>query len=500
MSIGPGTTLFGRFVVERSLGLGGAAEVWGARDRESDSLVALKVLRPEMRRRKQMVERLATEAAVLENLRHPGIARALGYFQDAENVALAMEYVPGATLDQYLSTHSLRRAQTPLVEVTRIFLGILDAVEHAHLNGVLHRDLKPQNIMLVEGTGAIKVLDFGIAKLLVEDIHDATTQGRRIGSPYYMSPEQTRGEAASERSDIFALGSILFELLTLRRAWVRNDRGEPLVAFGEEQADQRINALPEVTARIASAERPRASNYRPELAEPVEQLLLSAMAIDAADRPASVAALRDEVRAVFESETRVLTQTRLLEPTLVKTAATDVRTKLLSPRTPRRWPYAALVAGAVVMGVVLYPRTELPQARTEPAVGRVVEAERPQVAARPVPAEVVDPEEADEVERSPVREERAPRKSLAKRTEPAPVQKVDVVRPLVILLADVKANPGDAARMHRLGKAIAAAAHEQVADLNKRRRIVRIAEQSALAAQADGLEQALDELRREVAP
>ncbi|MCK6551815.1 serine/threonine protein kinase, partial [Myxococcota bacterium] len=240
-----GALLHERFTLERQLGFGGAASVWLATDGTDGRFVALKILHPKFRRRHSMVRRLVTEAAVLGELEHPAIARPIAYFEDEYFASIAMEYVEGRSLDDYLGEHTRRGEYPPEREVTRLFGEICGAVGHAHEHDIIHRDLKPQNVMLSLGGGEwhAKVLDFGIAKLLQASTVDATTQGRRIGSIFYMAPEQARGDPTDARTDVFALGSILFELVTLRRAWVRDPQDRPMPAFHGTSPSPRSNAL-----------------------------------------------------------------------------------------------------------------------------------------------------------------------------------------------------------------------------------------------------------------
>jgi serine/threonine protein kinase len=294
-----GALLHERFTLKRQLGFGGAATVWLASDGTDGRDVALKILHPKFRRRHSMVRRLVTEATVLGELDHPAIARPIAYFEDDGFASLAMELVEGRTLDGYLGELTQKRIFPPEAELTRFFQEICAGVAHAHDRDIIHRDLKPQNVMITERDGALhaKVLDFGIAKLLQASTVDATTQGRRIGSIFYMAPEQARGDPTDARTDVFALGSMLFELLTLRRAWVRDAQDRPVPAFDGASPSPRSNALPIVMARIASEARPRPSTVRPELPAALDEVVARATAIEPRERYASARALYEDYRA-----------------------------------------------------------------------------------------------------------------------------------------------------------------------------------------------------------
>jgi serine/threonine protein kinase len=169
---------------------------------------------------------------------------------------------------------------------------------YAHSKTIIHRDLKPQNVMIVRKGGDIfvKVLDFGIAKLLEGSIFDATTFGRRLGSMFYMSPEQCKGEPADARSDVFSLGAMMFEVLTLRRAWAWDATGRPLRAFDAPVPNDGANALSAVLMRVATAPRPRPSEQRPKLSTKFDDIVIKAMSIDPNRRFQDVASLLAEFR------------------------------------------------------------------------------------------------------------------------------------------------------------------------------------------------------------
>lgn len=264
----------GPWRIERPLGSGGMGDVFLASraDGEFEKLAAVKVVRrgfdSEHTRR-----RFAAERHILARLEHPSIARLLDGGINADGLPyLVMEYVEGQPLDAYASSHSLSiRARLDL------FLKICEAVRHAHGFLIVHRDLKPQNI-LVTGSGEVKLLDFGIAKLL-----DETGSGEETGTanilltPRYASPEQVMGRPVTVQSDVYALGVILFELLCGRSPYTNTQRtvAEWFRAIESEEAPLASTA----TANRAAAR---------ELAGDLDQIIAKALAKDPRERYPSV--------------------------------------------------------------------------------------------------------------------------------------------------------------------------------------------------------------------
>ena len=203
----------GPFRIERELGRGAVGVVYLAHDTKLDRPVAIKSLPAEVMENPKARSRFAREARVLASLNHPSIATIYDEFQEAEDVAyLILEYVPGQTLAERIAKKPLK-----LEEALTIALQIAEAVAAAHEHDVIHRDLKPGNIKITP-EGKVKVLDFGLAKAVggeaVDQQSTVTEQGRVIGTPAYMSPEQARGKLADKRSDIWSFGCVLYEMLT----------------------------------------------------------------------------------------------------------------------------------------------------------------------------------------------------------------------------------------------------------------------------------------------
>ncbi|MFO0612122.1 MAG: protein kinase [Polyangiaceae bacterium] len=202
-----GRRLGGRYEILERIGVGGMGEVYRAYDRDLDEPVALKLLRPDIAQDPEMLERFRNEVKLARRVTHRGVARMfeLGTSEDGHRF-LTMELVEGESLARVLE----REGSLSIPRALRIAVGILEGLEAAHAASVLHRDIKPDNVM-VEPSGRVVVTDFGIARTTVSGNTDLA------GTPAYMSPEQARGEPASTSSDVYAFGVTLFEMLTGHR-------------------------------------------------------------------------------------------------------------------------------------------------------------------------------------------------------------------------------------------------------------------------------------------
>ena len=214
-------TQVGRFRVEALLGTGGMGEVYRAWDPTLERSVALKALRAGQDREATAPERFRREALALAQLNHPNVCQVHDWMENPSGTYIAMELIDGRTLDQVAPELTVR-------EKLQVVSAVAHALEAAHAKGLIHRDLKPGNIM-VDEHGLVKVLDFGLAKLTEiaptgedDDTYTArpmTEEGKIVGTVAYMSPEQAEGRKVDARSDIFSFGAVLYEMLTGRRAF-----------------------------------------------------------------------------------------------------------------------------------------------------------------------------------------------------------------------------------------------------------------------------------------
>jgi len=202
-------SVVGSYKIIDKIGEGGMGAVFKGVDLMLEREVAIKMLRPELARQPNVVERFRTEAVTLAKLNHPNVATLHSFFRQGEDFFMVMEFVRGKTLDDVIRAQGAMQCG----QAIQLFCMALEGIDHAHKMGIVHRDIKPANMMLTE-TGSIKVMDFGIARVLGTD--RMTKAGHLIGTVEYMSPEQVRGEETDARSDIYSLGVLLYEMLTGR--------------------------------------------------------------------------------------------------------------------------------------------------------------------------------------------------------------------------------------------------------------------------------------------
>jgi serine/threonine-protein kinase len=296
--------LAGRYEIGREIGRGGMATVYHARDTHHDRPVALKVLHPELAE-SLGADRFQREIRVAASLQHPHILTVHDSGTTDGYLWFTMPFVEGESLRDRLT----RERQLPIADAVRITREVALALDYAHRHGIIHRDIKPENILLIDGQAI--VADFGIARALGGGGESLTSTGMIIGTPGYMSPEQAAGDKAIDaRTDIYSLGSVLYEMLA----------GEP--PFTAPTAQGVIARLMTESARPLPSVRSTVSR---QLAGAVEQ----AMAKSPADRPATAGDLA-----------------RLLESTATMPAAAP----LASTRRLSWW--AAVGAAVAIVGIV----------------------------------------------------------------------------------------------------------------------------------------------------
>lgn len=271
--IHPGRILAGRFRLDSPIASGGMGEVWRGIDLDEPDrerrTVAIKILRPDLRCETVFLRRLAAEATHLAALDHPSIARFVAHGHSGNVDYLAMQFVPGVPL------HTLSEAGlVSFPDAARIIGKVADALAHAHDRGVVHRDVKPANILVDAPTGGVWVTDFGIS--FGSGSSNLTEVGRVMGTAEYLAPERVKGAASSPATDLYALGVTAFEVVAGYRPY---DGPNPLAIAMKHVSDP----IPRLPARVP-----------PTFARVITRLL----AKDPAARPASAAALAAEFFAL----------------------------------------------------------------------------------------------------------------------------------------------------------------------------------------------------------
>jgi len=310
----------GDYEVLGVLGAGGMGSVYKVRNVISDRVEAVKLLLPNLVEHQDLKERFLREIKTSASLEHPAIASLRTAFQSGDMLLMVMEFVDGQTLDA-----RLRKGPLTVQEAVRITASVLDALEFAHSRGVVHRDIKPANIMLAT-KGGVKLLDFGIAKATTDK--QITVAGTTMGSLYYMSPEQIRGEQVDARADLYSLGITLYELSTGKRPF-GGDSGYAIMA--EHLQKQPVPPLELV----------------PALPPALSMVILRSLAKNPDDRYQSAAEFRQDLNNVLapEEATRIVSKfashTATMPAATPPLASTPVAPPVLPPQVPPMRPPVA---------------------------------------------------------------------------------------------------------------------------------------------------------------
>lgn len=291
-----------RYEVGEVIGRGGMAEVHIARDTRLGRTVAIKALRTDLLTDPTFQARFRREAQSAASLNHPSIVSVYDSGEEEYTASdgthtkipfIVMEYVEGHTVRELVRNGSA----LPIYEAIEITIGVLNALEYSHHSGIVHRDIKPANVMLTP-TGAIKVMDFGIARVLADPSSGMTQTQAVVGTAQYLSPEQAKGESVDARSDLYSTGCLLYELLTGRPPFT----GDSPVSV----AYQHVGEMAPLPSSIA-----------PDLPDALDRIVMKSLAKDADERYSSASAFRADLEAAARSGV-------VSAPAVSSTAATQV--------------------------------------------------------------------------------------------------------------------------------------------------------------------------------
>lgn len=308
-------TVVGQYRILSPIGRGGMGFVFKARHEIMNRDVAIKVLSPQVATDEIGIKRIRREATAMGSLQHPGIATIFDFGVTNEGQPfIVMELIGGKTLKDLLN---LEKRLDPRRAVP-ILARIADAMSFAHDNGVVHRDLKPQNIMITDAVEKdfVKILDFGIAKSLNESVI-LTQKGEVLGSPIYMSPEQCTGKSIDQRSDIYALGAIMYEALTGRPPFVCSTIYETIYAKTTETPQAFQQTAPDLNDLLA-----------------LEELTMSCLSISPYDRPSSMSEFKLRLASASD-QLGIVTTSSLLPatpaPSISQTISTNAAHESTEP-------------------------------------------------------------------------------------------------------------------------------------------------------------------------
>ncbi|MFE7191254.1 protein kinase [Kitasatospora sp. NPDC057541] len=314
----------GRYVLQRVLGEGGMASVHLAYDSVLDRQVALKSMHAELGRDDSFKERFRREAQAVARLEHPNIVTV---YDSGEDIApdgsstpyIVMQLIDGKGLRDAINEAVAQQGAIPAEEALRVTVGVLNALEASHDMGLVHRDIKPGNVMF-DRKGNVKVMDFGIARALESGVTSMTQTGMVVGTPQYLSPEQALGKPVDARSDLYSVGVMLFEMLT----------GQ-LVFDGDSAFSIAYKHVQEAP--------PAPSTLNPRITPAVDEFVARALRKDPAHRFPSAAAMRDEAERLIGAAKGGGSPLAASNPLVITDGPRSVHAAPQVPQTPQ--PFAA---------------------------------------------------------------------------------------------------------------------------------------------------------------
>ena len=251
-----GKRLDGRYSIEGLVGVGGMANVYRGTDLKTGNAIAVKVLKEEFLDNEELVRRFKNESKAISILNHPNIVKVYDVSVTDKLQYIVMEYVDGITLKEYLRQ---RGGALTWKETVYFATQVLSALQHAHAKGIIHRDVKPQNIMLL-ADGSIKMMDFGIARF--SRAQSQTVSDKAIGSVHYISPEQAKGERTDARTDIYSVGVMLYEMLSGKLPF----DGDGAVSIAIMQISDKARPLAEIAPDVPEGLRRKGDGKGPRQA------------------------------------------------------------------------------------------------------------------------------------------------------------------------------------------------------------------------------------------
>lgn len=274
--IAKGQKINDRYEIIKTIGEGGMANVYLAHDTILDRMVAVKILRGDLADDEKFVRRFQREAIAASSLSHPNIVEMYDVGEDNGKYFIVMEYVDGRTLKSLIK----KRGALTLPEVVDIMLQLTSAIAHAHESYIIHRDIKPQNVMILED-GRVKITDFGIAMAL--NSNEITQTNSVMGSVYYMPPEQANGNGSTTKSDIYSLGILMYELVTGKVPF----KGDSAVEIAIKQIKDKIPSICEMDSSIPQS---------------IENVVLKASAKNPKNRYDSAEEMNADLMTVLDDE------------------------------------------------------------------------------------------------------------------------------------------------------------------------------------------------------